>query len=210
MQYWCWIGDRYTAERIFGQYLWLWLTLLVSIMSYIPLFFWARGYITVDPQRWWKFTFHIKVILDAPADDLDRQSRRRALGMIAYVLSFLCNPITRFLIAYLFSYPFVYSVLVLPLSIIRWTDFSQGNRAPSIATFIVINIYALSGAFNALLLLWTRPHFFLFQDTSAGQAPAAKWVIRGSSTDISLRNTQLDDPTLGNLASGGVEWAMIS
>ncbi|KIM89215.1 hypothetical protein PILCRDRAFT_61176, partial [Piloderma croceum F 1598] len=160
--YWCWIGERYTAERIFGQYLWLWLTLLVSILSYIPLFFWARGYITVDSQRWWKFTLHYKI----PFDALDHQSRQRTLGMIAY--------------------PFVYSILVLPLSIVRWTDFAQGSKEPSVATFIVINIYALSGAFNALLLLWTRPNFFIFKDTSMGQAPMAKWNIPGSSTDISL------------------------
>jgi hypothetical protein len=105
--------------------------------------------------------------------------------MIAYVLYFY-ESITQCLIANIFSYPFVYSILVLPLSIVRWTDFAQGSHAPSVATFIVINVYALSGAFNALLLLWTRPNFFIFQDTSVGQAPVVEWNIPGSSADISL------------------------
>src|ERR1700735_4014890 len=153
-------------ERIVGQYLWLWLTLFVSILSYIPLFFWAQGYITVDPQRWWKFRFHKRIGHDAQSDDADRQSRRRSLGMIAYVPFFLSNLDIQSLIVNILSYPLVYSVLVLPLSIVRWIGFSQEKQIPSVATFIVINIYALSGAFNALLLLWTRSGLFFSRNAS--------------------------------------------
>jgi len=198
--YWCWIGKQYPMERIVGQYLWLWLTLFVSILSYIPLFFWAQGYITVDPQRWWKFRFHKRIGHDAQSDDADRQSRRRSLGMIAY--------------------PLVYSVLVLPLSIVRWIGFSQEKQIPSVATFIVINIYALSGAFNALLLLWTRSGLFFSRNASvarapvgqapSGRVPTAKWDIGGSSADISLQDARPVDLPPGGLASGGVEWAVVS
>lgn len=136
----------------------------------------------MDRQRWWRFRFHKRIGHHARSDDADRQSRRRALGMIAY--------------------PLVYSVLVLPLSIVRWIGFSPERQMSSVATFIVINVYALSGAFNALLLLWTRLDLFLFRKTSVGLAPPAKsqWDIRGSSADISL---QANDIPLSNLASGG-------
>jgi len=38
--YWCWVGSRYLGERIAGEYIWLWLALLTSLVTYIPLFFW--------------------------------------------------------------------------------------------------------------------------------------------------------------------------
>ena len=58
MQYWCWISSRYANERIGGEYLWLWLALLISIILYVPLFFWTQGNLSVDPERWWRFRIH--------------------------------------------------------------------------------------------------------------------------------------------------------
>ena len=49
--YWCWIsgGD---LERIMGEYLWLGIGVLVSVVLYTLLFFRLRGNIQVDPQNW--------------------------------------------------------------------------------------------------------------------------------------------------------------
>ena len=87
IQYWCWIGngERYNAERIAGEYFWLWLTLFVSILAYIPLYFWARGNVTVSTKHWWSFEFHSNEGNDVVQIDPDGR-KRRSLGMIAYVI----------------------------------------------------------------------------------------------------------------------------
>jgi hypothetical protein len=64
-----------------------------------------------------------------------------------------------------FSYPIVYSVLVLPLSVVRWSEFvpemhGRMSHVPPAATFAVISIYALSGAANVLLYYITRASTF--------------------------------------------------
>jgi hypothetical protein len=54
LQFWCWLGARYNVERIAGEYLWFWLALVGSILSYIPLFLWHLGVIDPDSPRWYK------------------------------------------------------------------------------------------------------------------------------------------------------------
>ncbi|KAI0058574.1 hypothetical protein BV25DRAFT_1840948 [Artomyces pyxidatus] len=131
-EYWCWVGERYRSERIAGEYLWLWTALFSSVLMYVPLYFWTQGFLSVDPHTWWRFRVHRRSA--SPGSP-------RALGMLAY--------------------PAVYSVLVLPLSIVRWITFRTGS-APSAATFVVIFLFSLSGACNVLLLLTTRPQLLLF------------------------------------------------
>ena len=58
-------------------------------------------------------------------------------------------------------YPLAYSILVLPLSIVRWRLFDQAKRGketppPAAATLSMNAIFVLSGAVNVLLLLTTR------------------------------------------------------
>ncbi|KAI0036176.1 hypothetical protein K488DRAFT_41622 [Vararia minispora EC-137] len=125
--YWCWIGSRYSGDRIGGEYLWLWTALITSIILYIPLYFWSQGNLSVDPERWWYF-------------------RRR-------------------------RYPAIYSILILPVSVIRWVGFGLEARGitdaiPGVATFVVDFTYSLSGAMNVILLLWTRPNLLLFGHVS--------------------------------------------
>ena len=80
-QFWCWIGSRYNAERMAGQYIWMWVNLGVSALVYIILFFWARGNITVNPTYWWKVELHKRS--DMQTIDPDGR-RRRSLGLIVY------------------------------------------------------------------------------------------------------------------------------
>jgi hypothetical protein len=80
--YWCWIGPRYGNERIGGEYLWLWVTLVSSIVLYVPLFFWSQGNLSVDPERWWRFHIH------RCPDVLDFQGRRRRAFAILACVSF--------------------------------------------------------------------------------------------------------------------------
>jgi hypothetical protein len=139
--YWCWIGRNHTPERYFGEYIWLWLTLGVSVVSYIPLFLWARGNIEFDTMNPLKFRW-VKVSPQNKRNGV----QRRAFGLLAY--------------------PLVYSVVILPLSFVRWLTFYKNEANPTIpsaATFFGITLFALSGAFNVLLLLVTRPDLLLLR-----------------------------------------------
>jgi len=65
------------------------------------------------------------------------------------------------------SYPLTYCLCILPLSIARWIGFMQEKRynhnyIPSAASFFAISIFNLSGFFNVVLLLSTRPNSGLF------------------------------------------------
>ncbi|KII92419.1 hypothetical protein PLICRDRAFT_89020 [Plicaturopsis crispa FD-325 SS-3] len=145
--YWCWVGSSYGKERIWGEYFWLWLTLATSIIVYIPLYFWKRGNLDIDGSRWFSVKFHRT---DGARHDPDI-GKRRSFDMLAY--------------------PLVYCVIVLPLSIVRWYTF-DGKAVPSVGTFFVIFVYGLSGFFNVLLFLTTRPHLLLF-------TPRAARVVEG-------------------------------
>ncbi|KAI0051934.1 hypothetical protein FA95DRAFT_107315 [Auriscalpium vulgare] len=148
--YWCWVGERYPGARIAGEYLWLWLALFSSVVVYVPLIFWSQGMLSVSPTHWWRFHVHRRSE-HMQGGDGARRRRRRALGMLAYPLS--------------------YAVLVLPLSIVRWYSFRTGS-APSAATFVVMFLFGLSGAANVLLLLLTRPQLLLF--TARGELAAVR------------------------------------
>ena len=58
------------------------------------------------------------------------------------------------------SYPIAYAIVVLPVSIARWSSFKNEN-VPSAATFFSVVVFNLSGAINVLLLL-VRPELLLF------------------------------------------------
>ncbi|THH06764.1 hypothetical protein EW146_g9510, partial [Bondarzewia mesenterica] len=137
--FWCWIGGKFPDERIAGEYFWMWLALITSLVVYIPLGLWSRGYISVDPKTWWKFRFHRRV----QVQDSDG-SRHRALAMLAY--------------------PLVYAIIVGPTSVIRWINFgleTRGKDTPTAVSFIASVLFSLSGFLNVTLLLTTRPQLLL-------------------------------------------------
>lgn len=45
--YWCWIQHRYLPAQYASEYAWMWLTALINIVLYIPLYFRLRGNIVV-------------------------------------------------------------------------------------------------------------------------------------------------------------------
>jgi len=64
--------------------------MFISFFTYTPLFFWARGNITVDATHWWKFKVHRD---NDGVQDIDPDGRRRrSIEMIAsVVLSITCS-----------------------------------------------------------------------------------------------------------------------
>jgi len=131
--YWCWIGPEYKLERLAGEYVWIWITLIASVIMYIPLYFWTKGRLSIDPEKWYKFRLG--------HSDGEYPHRRTALGMLFY--------------------PLAYSLMVLPLSVTRWSLFNH-KKVSSAATFFAVSMFNLSGAINVLLFLIVRPQLLLF------------------------------------------------
>ena len=64
-----------------------------------------------------------------------------------------------------FSYPLAYAAIILPLSIMRWLQFSKFNNhynVPAAATLFSSTLLNLSGAINVLLFLVFKPGLLLF------------------------------------------------
>ena len=80
-QYWCWVAKHFLIYRIFGQWIWMWIALFLSIVSYMLLGLWSMGFITVKPNEpFWKFHIHKR-----PASYHLGITRRRSFIMILCV-----------------------------------------------------------------------------------------------------------------------------
>ncbi|KAF8267854.1 hypothetical protein EI94DRAFT_1579640 [Lactarius quietus] len=142
--YWCWIGAGFKGERLAGEYIWLWIALFASVVMYIPLYFWTKGRLSIDPKKWYKFR-----LIES---DERYQLRRAALGMLFY--------------------PLAYSLMVLPLSVARWSQFNDNHKkVTSAATFFGVSVFNLSGAINVLLFLVVRPRLLLFSPPNEFSGP---------------------------------------
>ncbi|RDB16862.1 hypothetical protein Hypma_002509 [Hypsizygus marmoreus] len=180
--YWCWLGQNYLQFRIWGEYFWFWITLAFSVFAYTLLFLWSRGNITLDEYSWWKFSIH-----RSSKFDVNNRNRLQSLIMLAY--------------------PIVYSILILPLSVVRWIGFVQErgggtNTISASATMAVTSIYGLSGALNVVLLLTTRPNSILFGRSTC--APSRKPTVPLATYKTnSVNDTDGGDPSsdLGRLPS---------
>jgi len=156
--YWCWVSNR-LAWRMAVEYLWMWLTLFLSILIYIPLYLWMRGNIIIDQAAWWKFNISRHV------DPAAWARRRQAMVMLAY--------------------PLVYCLCILPLSAVRWKNFVQNIVFPG-ATFFAASIFGLSGFLNVILLLKTRPSTRLFDQMMLLQPARPPDVIEVEEVDMGL------------------------
>jgi len=143
--FWCWIGDgtRYNAERYSGEYMWMWIALSVSVLTYVPLAFVAIGVLRVSTDNWWKFERNGR--RDAQVEG----QRRRSISMIAY--------------------PVVYFILVIPTSIVRWASGfgSSAKTLPSAATLTTECIFSLTGLANVMIFLFTRSDLFMVDNTES-------------------------------------------
>lgn len=121
--YWCWINGP-IGFRLVAEYLWLWMALMVSVLTYVPLFFWSLRFIK------------------------DKEQKRIAFVMLIY--------------------PVVYSVLVIPLSVVRWIQFAQEAKGPShvpfSATLSVEALFNLAGVIDVVVFFTTRRGLLLFGD----------------------------------------------
>ncbi|KAF7972384.1 hypothetical protein HWV62_18100 [Athelia sp. TMB] len=146
--FWCWIGDKYKAEQIAGEYVWMWVTMFVSFITYSLLFLWARGNLTVSPTQWWSIRIH-----RASSERIDPSGGKvRSAKMIAY--------------------PIVFAIVVLPPTVVRFHyGFGSQRHIPNAWAFIIQFVFCLSGALNVLLFLTTRSGLLLPKAALGKTAP---------------------------------------
>jgi len=145
--YWCWIGQRFSWQRIAGEYVWFWLTLFISIALYFPLYLLHRE--VIRPGKSWYAPSEVK------EEDIEDR--------IPVVSTALSQKPSKLWTAIL--YPILYCVITLPLSVARWIEFRQEATGGEMhisptATFICGIIFTMSGVFNAVMYLLTRTWLF--------------------------------------------------
>lgn len=89
-------------------------------------------------------------------------------------------------------YPVCYVGLILPLSVVRWIEFTPGHHAvsvPSATTIVVQSIFALSGVVNVTLLFCTRPGILLLGETPE-RPPRA--VVFNTSENVNVGESGSD------------------
>jgi len=181
--YWCWISSHYSRERLAGEYIWLWVALFASVFLYPPLYFWAKGRLSIPKGRWWWPTLQES----KSNQGIEYEQRRAALAMLFY--------------------PIAYSVIVLPLSVTRWLQFSKFNNhhhVPSAATFFGVILFNLSGAINVLLFLIFKPGLLLFPRPDQLRQPDHELVSVGNGSKIFMDTTNFQhspEPTTMVLAA---------
>ena len=86
-QYWCWISNRFNAERLAGAYVWIWIALFTSIFMYIPVYFWATGRFSVDNRN-------------LSPSQLGTPNSRATLRLLLYAMHvyFIANPTDKLIV----------------------------------------------------------------------------------------------------------------
>jgi len=94
------------------------------------------------------------------------------------------------------SYPLAYSLVILPLSVARWSQFSH-KTVPSAATFFGVSLFRLSGAINVLLLLLVRPRLLLFvppvNTVETATDPGRHSTTGSAKYNLSLQPTAMNE-----------------
>ena len=60
--------------RLAGQYVWMWIALFASVVMYVPVHFWAKGDLSVDDEKWYKFRLE--------KSDVESSQRRATSGIL--------------------------------------------------------------------------------------------------------------------------------
>ena len=104
------------------------------------------------------------------------------------------------------SYPLGYSLVILPLTIARWLQFSHHHVSPA-ATFFAASIFHLSGAINVLLFLIIRPELLLFPRPEQLDEQETQLTHQGDNGPVissdKAKFHHSPEPTLAVLGEGG-------
>ncbi|KAI0247663.1 hypothetical protein BJV78DRAFT_1157059 [Lactifluus subvellereus] len=160
-EYWCWIPSEFKIQRTACDFGLMWMTAAANIVIYAILFLYFRGYITTSGWRIHTSRRPEPVNIHGPL--------KQAFGLL---LS-------------LSSYPLVYILTVLPLSIARYRDFAH-HSVPSAGTIFVDIIYLSSGLLNVILFSTTRPFLLPHDPPTSDTTSETRYDIR--LADVSQRD----------------------
>ncbi|KII93803.1 hypothetical protein PLICRDRAFT_171510 [Plicaturopsis crispa FD-325 SS-3] len=132
-QYWCWITDRFRAEQIVLDYLWIWIASFLNCIIYGILALVVNGFIGGGKLR---------ISSSSTGGVIGRRdSARRGGRTVATQMLF---------------YPAVYIITVLPIAVARFMHFG-GHGVPFPATAFSDILYVSSGILDVILFSFTRP-----------------------------------------------------
>ncbi|KAG8993858.1 hypothetical protein FRB94_010333 [Tulasnella sp. JGI-2019a] len=149
--FWCWISSDYKVEQITLQYMWFWTAGFVNIILYILIFLALRGnlFVTFNSEAtngWGRGSMRI---------NWERNRNRRASAATSEERKRLMRTAR-----HLLAYPVVYTITVLPMSIVRWLEFTHPHRnTPFEAVAFSAVVYTSSGFFNVILYTVTHWRF---------------------------------------------------
>ena len=102
------------------------------------------------------------------------------------------------------SYPVVYCILVIPLSVVRWLEFHQEdtgtkqNHVPSWATLTVASIFSLTGIADVILFFVTRQGLLLFGDHDPPPTVQVCAGCGGGGGGVPMNTLQYSGPEFGD------------
>jgi len=125
---WCLPGGSFLTKGIEEEFVWLWIAAFASVVLYVPLFFIVKGVLDVDTSSGHGLRIRWK---DGVAPYLAGEAHLKVL-----------------------LYPIAYTILVVPLSIVRQANFK--SKPPSASVFAVSTLFQLTGLVNVILFLGFR------------------------------------------------------
>ncbi|KAF8577435.1 hypothetical protein K439DRAFT_553971 [Ramaria rubella] len=130
--YWCWITDAYRVEQLTDEYLFMFITALVSIVLYTLIFFRLRGNI-----QGFGLQIRFRRVREPWVENAVDDSQMSTVGK------------------QMLWYPMAYTIIILPIAACRWSIIF-GHEVPYGATMAADSIFVLSGFVNAILYSTTR------------------------------------------------------
>ncbi|KAF8521444.1 hypothetical protein BU17DRAFT_64935 [Hysterangium stoloniferum] len=132
--YWCFISSQFTLERVVGEYAWLWLTALVSLLLYVLLFFFLRGNLVYNEKSWKKLEF-------------------RRIGQQKFLLGGYSVAKDAFIMLMWIDF----------IPQVHDPQRPDKHTVPIAVIFVAQGIFALSGVVNVVLLAYTRPSLLVVE-----------------------------------------------
>jgi len=135
--YWCWITSDYSTPRIVLEYVWMYISVLISFVLYTLIFFRLRGNLNVEG---WRMSFRWVSSAETWQLQLGRDLIDTHMLKVAKLMLW---------------YPVASFILNVPITIVRLLE-HNGLSIPFTAVMVCAVIFTLSGFINANLLISAR------------------------------------------------------
>ncbi|QRW13784.1 transmembrane protein [Ceratobasidium sp. AG-Ba] len=181
--FWCWVNPKLTHKRL-GQYIWLWIAGVGNIVVYGPLYLLLHGNLVLGDHVPRSIRLHWTPPPRNEGDAEEREIRDNAFKLLWY--------------------PVTYTVLVLPLSLVRWMGTGNPRWAdpqlPDLTSFATAQLvfhalYRLSALVDVALVLATRPSVLLLDkqdsdgsENGSGEADALRSLAPSTELEMQKGN----------------------